>query len=402
MRQQVAEKLGLPEHHVRVIKQHMGGGFGSKQIAWKHDVIAALLSKPGGPPGAADARPRGGEPGGRQPQPDPAARPARREARRHADRDRRPTSSRLPAPTAPAARRATSAACTRRSTAARTCAPSRPPSTPTPARPSPSAAPGHVEAAFALEQAMDELARALDMDPVELRRRNYAEVDQLEDKPLHARRKGCVWLRPGHRGLRLARLAARRSQRTAPKRRGVGFAAHDWVGGAGHPPGYAWVELNTDGTRRRGHRHPGHRHRHPHRPGPDRRRGARAAARARRAPPGRHRYRAVRAGQLRQRHPGDASARPSAPPPPTPRRSCSRPPRTLLEVDAARLTLRDGEVLVDGERRAARWPIAEVTQKIAPHMIQGRGARGPNPTTSRCAPSARSASRSRSTSRPAR
>jgi len=34
VREQVAEKLGLPEHHVRVIKQHMGGGFGSKQIAW--------------------------------------------------------------------------------------------------------------------------------------------------------------------------------------------------------------------------------------------------------------------------------------------------------------------------------------------------------------------------------
>jgi xanthine dehydrogenase YagR molybdenum-binding subunit len=45
VREQVAEKLGLPEHHVRVIKQYMGGGFGSKQIPWKHTVIAALLSK---------------------------------------------------------------------------------------------------------------------------------------------------------------------------------------------------------------------------------------------------------------------------------------------------------------------------------------------------------------------
>src|SRR5205823_6077375 len=32
------------------------------------------------------------------------------------------------------------------------------------------------------------------------------------------------------------------------KRRGVGFAAHNWIGGAGHPPGYAWVKLNGDGT----------------------------------------------------------------------------------------------------------------------------------------------------------
>src|SRR4051794_13914476 len=41
VRSQVAEKLGLPQHRVRVITQHMGGGFGAKQIAWKHDVIAA-------------------------------------------------------------------------------------------------------------------------------------------------------------------------------------------------------------------------------------------------------------------------------------------------------------------------------------------------------------------------
>ena len=50
VRAQVAQKLGLPEHHVRVIKQYMGGGFGSKQIAWKQDVIAALLAKQSGRP----------------------------------------------------------------------------------------------------------------------------------------------------------------------------------------------------------------------------------------------------------------------------------------------------------------------------------------------------------------
>src|SRR5207249_10206944 len=50
VREEVAAKLGLPEHHVRVIKQHMGGGFGSKQVAWKHTVMAALLSKRAGRP----------------------------------------------------------------------------------------------------------------------------------------------------------------------------------------------------------------------------------------------------------------------------------------------------------------------------------------------------------------
>jgi xanthine dehydrogenase YagR molybdenum-binding subunit len=50
----------------------------------------------------------------------------------------------------------------------------------------------------------------------------------------------------------------------------------------------------------------------------------------------------------------------------------------VLEISAIRLTVRDGHVLVDGdpERSVA---VAEVMQKIAPHTLHGRGARGPNP-----------------------
>src|SRR4029079_807233 len=108
--------------------------------------------------------------------------------------------------------------------------------------------PGHVEAAFALEQAMDELARALNIDPVALRRRNYAERDQTADKP---------YTLP--EGLRLCYDHAteafgwhergdHQTSSDGPKRRGFGFAAHDWVGGGGHASGYAWIVLNADGT----------------------------------------------------------------------------------------------------------------------------------------------------------
>jgi xanthine dehydrogenase YagR molybdenum-binding subunit len=44
-------------------------------------------------------------------------------------------------------------------------------------------APGHATGTFALEVAMDELAEALGIDPVELRLRNYAEKDQELDLP---------------------------------------------------------------------------------------------------------------------------------------------------------------------------------------------------------------------------
>jgi len=44
-------------------------------------------------------------------------------------------------------------------------------------------APGEATGTFALESAMDELAVALKLDPIELRLRNYAERDEGEDKP---------------------------------------------------------------------------------------------------------------------------------------------------------------------------------------------------------------------------
>jgi xanthine dehydrogenase YagR molybdenum-binding subunit len=44
-------------------------------------------------------------------------------------------------------------------------------------------APGEASGTYALESAMDELAVALDMDPLELRLKNYAEKDPDEDKP---------------------------------------------------------------------------------------------------------------------------------------------------------------------------------------------------------------------------
>jgi xanthine dehydrogenase YagR molybdenum-binding subunit len=48
-------------------------------------------------------------------------------------------------------------------------------------------APGEASGSFALESAMDELAAALKMDPLELRLRNYVETDPHEDKPFSSK-----------------------------------------------------------------------------------------------------------------------------------------------------------------------------------------------------------------------
>src|SRR5207244_4253516 len=44
-------------------------------------------------------------------------------------------------------------------------------------------APGEASGTFALECAMDELAAALDVDPIDLRLRNYAESDPENGRP---------------------------------------------------------------------------------------------------------------------------------------------------------------------------------------------------------------------------
>jgi CO/xanthine dehydrogenase Mo-binding subunit len=110
-------------------------------------------------------------------------------------------------------------------------------------------APGHVEGAFALECAMDALARELGMDPLELRRRNYAERDQEKGRRYSAKRldrcydEGAArfdWTR------RRVEAAATRT-RGARVRRGVGMASQIWGAGGG-PPAYATVRINPDGT----------------------------------------------------------------------------------------------------------------------------------------------------------
>ncbi|HMC54631.1 MAG TPA: xanthine dehydrogenase family protein molybdopterin-binding subunit [Gemmatimonadaceae bacterium] len=144
-------------------------------------------------------------------------------------------------------------------------------------------APGHVEGAFSLERMMDILARELGIDPLELRRRNYAKHDQEKNRPYSdknldkcyeegARRFG--WnafsappappLRGGpvlrgaetSFGVQAGRAAGapsigqpRASRAVAENnvKRGRGMASVAWPAGGG-PPSYATVRINPDGS----------------------------------------------------------------------------------------------------------------------------------------------------------
>ena len=174
-----------------------GGGFGCKGFQWPHTMLAAMAARgdrPAGaaqPDAAADVHLGGAPPADRAD--DGARRPQGRQADRHPPRDpaadrRRPPSSSSRAARPPA----------RCSTPARTSTIPHRLVRVNVAPPTPMRAPGDCPGTFALESAMDELAYALGMDPVELRltqprghgrRRGEALVEQAPQGVLRARRR---------------------------------------------------------------------------------------------------------------------------------------------------------------------------------------------------------------------
>ena len=244
LREEVAEKLGMDARSVRIVTEHMGGGFGSKQVAWKHDVIAALLAKEARRPVhlMLDREAESIAAGNRN--------ATRQHVRIGAKRDGTLTAIAAEIDIQIGAYRAggegsivdgvyhSTYACRNVRTEQSVVYTNTGPAIAF-------RAPGYVEGAFALESAMDELARALSIDPIELRLRNYTELDQRKRKPytLPEGLRACY--------ANVSRVfgwtSYVRPPATGPKRRGIGFAAHDWVGGGGYPPGKARVALGEDG-----------------------------------------------------------------------------------------------------------------------------------------------------------
>jgi len=110
-------------------------------------------------------------------------------------------------------------------------------------------APGHTPGAFGLESVMDELAAALDMDPLELRRKNYSAKNQ-GDTGLPYSSKGldkCYELGAKAIGWERRNRRPGGGRADGPLRRGLGMASSIWFG-AGVPGTLADVVLYPDGS----------------------------------------------------------------------------------------------------------------------------------------------------------
>src|SRR5438067_809846 len=183
VRDEVAEAFALPKDKVRVICRFMGGGFGAKGSAGDYTMIAAELAKRTGRPVHCrlDRREENVNSGNRN--------PTIQKLRLGARSDGTLTAidaeyecllgwdGWLP-PTAGPAQMLY--ACQNLRTVERGVRLNAPPM-------DAFRAPGFVEGTFGLECALDELAAKLDLDPLEVRRRNHADHDPMDERPFSAK-----------------------------------------------------------------------------------------------------------------------------------------------------------------------------------------------------------------------
>ncbi|MBV8478728.1 MAG: xanthine dehydrogenase family protein molybdopterin-binding subunit [Actinobacteria bacterium] len=102
-------------------------------------------------------------------------------------------------------------------------------------------APGFVEGTFGLECIVDELAKKLDLDPLEMRRKNDATSN--DGTPYSSKNLAECYARAEKHWERRHEVRARSDARW---KRGVGMASQVWYGGGG-PPSYAWTRVGSDG-----------------------------------------------------------------------------------------------------------------------------------------------------------
>ena len=232
-------------------------------------------------------------------------------------------------------------------------------------------APGFVEGTFGLECLMDELAARLDVDPLELRRRNHSDDDAVDGRPFSSKNLLECYRRAEPHWARRDEVRAR-SQ--GPWHHGVGMASQIWYGGGG-PPSYAFVRIGAD---------------------------ARATVVTAMQDIGTGTATAM--GQIAAEELGlpldrievtlgdsaggpyaifsaGSSTLPSMGP--AVRAAAADAARQILEIAAQRfdveervLSLRNGNIVsADG----GSWPLEEITRLLESGQILGKGSRGPNP-----------------------
>jgi CO/xanthine dehydrogenase Mo-binding subunit len=238
VRDDVAEHYGLPPDHVRVVCRFMGGGFGSKNGPGDYTYVAADLARETGRPVkcALTRREENLDSGNRN------ATIQRLKAGARSDGTLTALEGEFVNATGWDGWLSSTGgpmemlyACENMRLVERGARLNTPPM-------KAFRAPGFVEGTFGLECLMDELAGRLDLDPLELRRRNHSAGDATDGRPFSSKNLLECYRRAEPHWSRRDEV---RSRSQGSWRHGVGLASQIWYGGGG-PPSYAWVRIGAD------------------------------------------------------------------------------------------------------------------------------------------------------------
>jgi CO/xanthine dehydrogenase Mo-binding subunit len=237
VRDSVASELDLPPDKVRVVCEYMGGGFGAKNDPGEYTFIAAELAKRTGRPVrcALTRREENLAAGNRNSTVQRLVAGARADGTLTALGGEFVNStgwSGWTAPTDGPMRMLYD--CPNVRTVVHSAKVNTPPM-------KAFRAPGFVEGTFGLECLLDELAAKLDIDPLELRKKNYAHASN--ERPYSSKNLMECYRRAERHWARREEVHARSD---GPWKRGVGLASQIWYGGGG-PPSYAWIRVGSDG-----------------------------------------------------------------------------------------------------------------------------------------------------------
>ncbi|HEX2045524.1 MAG TPA: xanthine dehydrogenase family protein molybdopterin-binding subunit [Gaiellaceae bacterium] len=368
VREEMAEAFGLAEDDVRVVCRYVGGGFGAKNEAGSFTVIAAELARRTGRPVrcALTRREENLDSGNRNATIQRLTVGARADGTLTALRGEYVCAlgwdGWLPSTAGPLQMLY---ACENVETVEYGARVNTPPM-------KAFRAPGFVEGTFGLECLLDELAARLELDPLELRRRNYSHSDPTDGRPFSGKNLADCYRRAEPHW---ARRDVVRARSEGSWRRGVGLASQIWYGGGG-PPSYAWVRVGSNGnavvvTAMQ-----------------DIGTGTRTAmaqiaaeelglplerVRVELGDSARGPYAVISGGSSTVSSMGPAV-----------RAAAGDAARQIREIAAQRyqleervLSLRDGRVV---SANGGSWPLEEVTGLLGDAQILGKGARGPNPT----------------------
>ncbi len=242
LQEKTATIFGIPKENVRVISLFAGGAFGCKGQVWSHSMLAALAAKQvDRPVKLVLERPQMFGPVGARPRTHQhvtlgAARDGKLTAIRHEVH----TNTSLLEDYLESAAFPTRVmyACPNISTQSRLVQLNT--GTPTYMR-----APGVATGTYAIEVAMDELAHALEIDPLELRLRNYAENDPHSGKPFTEKNLRKCYDRAAAKFGWSGRRREPRAMRRGHDLIGWGMATETYPGK--NLPASAMVRLQPDG-----------------------------------------------------------------------------------------------------------------------------------------------------------